>query len=179
MDWFMILYIFTSIIIGLGGTSYLFKSGRLLSAILFLVGSILIFVFYGTRWFEGASALNKKTEWPPVVNTCPDYLQFYKRTTGGKTQNTCIDVIGISKKSGVLSPWLDKYTPSSPPSSDSFYFNLDVGQTDVQERKRILCQNAIAAGLTWEGITDGEVCTFPGAVGTAAGGTGETPTCVP
>jgi hypothetical protein len=179
MDWYLILYIFTSIVIGLGGTNYLFKSGRMLTAIIFLVGSIIIFVFYGTRWFQGGSALNKKVEWPPVVNTCPDYLTYYKRTTAGSTQNTCIDMLGVSKKSGVLSPWLTAYTPANPPTSDAYYFNLDVGQTDVQERKKILCQNAIAAGLTWEGITDGEVCTFPGATPTAAGETATTPKCVP
>lgn len=166
--------------IGLGGTNYLYKSGRLLSAVIFLVGSILIFVFYGTRWFEGASALNKTVEWPPVVNTCPDYLTFYKRSAGGSTtQNTCIDLIGVSKKPGVLSTWGNNYTVDSPPSSDSYYFNLDVGEADVYARKQKLCQMAIAAGLQWEGITDGEVCTFPGATPTAAGTSEATPKCVP
>ncbi len=172
MNLYMILYIFLTIAIGLGVSNYLYTSGRFLTTLLFFVGAILIFVFYGMRWFEGASALQKTVAWPPVVNQCPDYLTYYTRIRAdGTRQKTCIDTLGVSKKSDVLQPWGNNTMGPSNPANDAFYFNLDVKAAGDTERKTALCQAAIQAGVTWEGITDGEVCTFPGAMGTATGGT--------
>jgi hypothetical protein len=183
MDLYLIFYIFLTIVTGLGVSNYLYKSGRFLSALLFFVGAILVFVFYGTRWFEGASALKKTLDWPPVVNQCPDYLTYYGRVKAdGTRQRTCIDTLGVSKKSSVLQPWGNNTMGPSNPANDAFYFNLDVAASNDTERKTALCQAAIQAGVTWEGVTDGEVCTFPGAMGTATGGTGGTaslPKCAP
>ncbi len=183
MNLYMILYIFLTIAIGLGVSNYLYTSGRFLTTLLFFVGAILIFVFYGMRWFEGASALQKTVSWPPIINQCPDYLTYYTRVaTDGSRQRTCIDTLGVSKKSGVLKPWGNNKMGAENPVGDDFYFNLEVKAAGDIERKTALCQAAIQAGVTWEGITDGEVCTFPGAMGTATGGTDSTaslPKCAP
>ncbi len=180
MYWFLILYIFLTIIIGIGGTTMLFQSGRVLAALLFFVGSILLFVFYGLRWFEGDKASGDTTPWPPVVNTCPDYLTFFKRKTStGKLQNTCIDTMGISKKPGVLAIWPAGTNPENAPLDEKYYFNIDFGISSIPDLNTARCEAAIQAGLTWEGITDGEVCTYKGAKNTATGGTGDVPKCVP
>jgi hypothetical protein len=44
------------------------------------------------------------------------------------------------------------------PSDDSYYFSLETTNTD---KKTAMCQQAIGAKLTWEGITNGESCVFP------------------
>ncbi len=174
----LLVYIFLTIVIGIGGTTTLFQSGRVLGGLLFLVGAILLFVFYGLRWFEGDKASGKPVDWPPVVNTCPDYLTFFKRKTStGALQNTCIDTLGISR--GGLEQWPAGTGPDNAPADDRFYFNLDFGISSIPDLNTARCTTAITAGVTWEGITDGEVCTFPGAANTATGGTGDVPKCVP
>ena len=176
----LIVYIFLTIVTGIGGTTTLFQSGRVLAGLLFLVGAILLFVFYGLRWFEGDNASGKPVDWPPVVNTCPDYLTFLKRRKdGGALQNTCIDTLGISRKPGALAPWPAGTSADNAPVDDKFYFNLDFGISSIPDLNTARCEAAIAAGVTWEGITDGEVCTVPGAANTATGGTGDVPKCVP
>ena len=176
----LIVYIFLTIVIGIGGTVTLFQSNRVLGGLLFLVGAILLFVFYGLRWFEGDKASGKPMDWPPVVNTCPDYLTFFKRKrSDGGMQNTCIDTLGISKKPGALSMWPAGTNPDNAPADDKYYFNLDFNISEIPALNTARCEAAIQVGVTWEGITDGEVCTFPGAANTATGGTGDVPKCVP
>ena len=180
MNWNLILYIFLTIIIGIGGTTTLFQSGRILGALLFLVGAILLFVFYGLRWFEGSKASGDTGPWPPIVNTCPDYLTFFKRTmANGSTQNTCIDTLGVSKKAGALTLWPAGTGADSAPTDNKYYFNLDFGISSIPDLNQARCDAAIQAGLTWEGFTDGEVCTYKGAANTATGATGDIPKCVP
>jgi hypothetical protein len=163
--------------IGIGGTTTLFQSGRVLAALLFLVGAILLFVFYGLRWFEGKKLPGDAGQWPPIVNTCPDYLTFYKRTkANGSLQNTCIDTLGISKRAGSLSKWP---ADGSIPTDDRYFFNLDFGISSLPDLNTARCEAAIQAGLTWEGVTDGEVCTFAGAAPTATGQPVTVPQCVP
>ncbi len=175
----LVVYIFLTIVVGIGGTVTLFQSGRVLGGLLFLVGAILLFVFYGLRWFEGDKASGNAVEWPPVVNTCPDYLTFFKRQTANGTQNTCIDTLGIARGKTPMSMWPPGTNPENAPSDDKYYFNLDYGKNVIADLNADRCDAAIQAGVTWEGITDGEVCTFPGAANTATGGTGDVPKCVP
>ena len=180
MNWNLILYIFLTIILGIGGTTTLFQSGRVLAALLFLVGAILLFIFYGLRWFEGSKASGDTGPWPPIVNTCPDYLTFFKRTKAdGTKQNTCIDTLGIAKKAGALAVWPAGTSADSAPVDEKYYFNLDFGISSIPDLNQARCEAAIQAGLTWEGYTDGEVCTYKGAANTATGGTADVPKCVP
>lgn len=177
MNFNLILYIFLTIMIGIGGTTTLFQSGRVLAALLFLVGAILLFVFYGLRWFEGKKASGPEGQWPPIVNTCPDYLTHYKRTKAtGTTQNTCIDTLGVARNAGALQRWP---ADGAAPTDDRYYFNLDFGISSIPELNTARCEAAIQAGLTWEGVTDGEVCTFAGAANTATGQPATVPQCVP
>ena len=157
MNFYMVWFIIIAILIGGIGTWKIYGSGRSISALLFLVGSILVFVFYGLRWFDSTgTAFNPApATWPPYINSCPDYLVYYKRTkTSGVTQDTCIDRIGVSRNNAL------KVFPASgeAPSDDSYYFDLTTTSEDPVKKRTELCNRTIMMGLTWEGVSDGETC---------------------
>ena len=79
MDFWLIAYIVITIVIGSGLVAWLYKSGRNMGAILLLVLLILVFTFYGLRWFpdgnlNGSQPAAGGVAWPPIVNMCPDFM---------------------------------------------------------------------------------------------------------
>jgi hypothetical protein len=152
------IYIIVAIVVLGGGAYQLQLSSQTTAAVLFFLGALVLFIVFGNKWFGSSSSVfsSAPVSWPPSINTCPDYLVFYERTMPDATkQDTCIDRLGVSKN-GAL-----KMFPADgvAPASDDFYFSLGSKRTDDAGRNQELCQRAIAAGLTWEGITNGESCT--------------------
>ena len=166
-----------AIIIGIWGTVGLFQSHRQIAAIIFLIGAILVFVYFGMRWFEegGIGPGNVPKQWPPIVNTCPDFLTYYEYSTGSgvsaKTYRACIDTIGVSTKPSALAKWVVGTTvaPTEYSETDTKVFNLQ-GADGVELTNKKKCDAAIAAGLAWEGITDGFTCTYAGRTGDEGAG---------
>ena len=151
------IYIIVVIVVLGGGAYQLQSSSQMVAAILFFLGALVLFIVFGIKWFGSSSSVfsSAPVSWPPTINTCPDYLVSYERTMpDGTSQDTCIDRLGVSKN-GAL-----KMFPADgvAPASDDFYFSLASKRTDGAGRNQELCQRAIAAGLTWEGITNGESC---------------------
>lgn len=179
MNYYMLIYILLCIGIGFSGLMYFFRSGLYVGTITFLVGAVLIFVFFGLRWFQNStSAPWQAKSWPPVINTCPDYLMYYERkirdVTGKTTvQPTCVDPIGVSTKPAKLLKWL-----GSVPSTDKeqYYFKLNFTATEPAKLLAQKCDRALEYGVTWEGICDGDSCASyrPPVVPGAAGAAGET-----
>ena len=160
ISWSLIAYIFLCIVIGLGIPVTLNNSGRPISAVLCLILTILIFVFFGLRWFRGTNSVFAYTgTWPPIINMCPDYLIYYKKSDGS---DTCIDRLGVSKNA-VLKPWNDNDTPENPPGDYAKYFPYVYKPGTSAEQIGTLCQAANQYGLTWEGIFNGESCVFTNA----------------
>jgi hypothetical protein len=157
LDYSFIAYVFICIVIGIGLFRVLSNSGRTWSAMVVLILSILIFVFYGLRWFTdtGQSKFSYNGPWPPIINMCPDYLVYFKNGN----LDTCVDMLGISKNGG-LKPWTKEDNPRNPPQDQEKYFP-NVYKPGMSETElTTLCNETIRAGLTWEGITNGESCTF-------------------
>ena len=155
------IYIVAAIFIISGGTFKLYDLEQTIAAILFFIGVLVVFIVFGIRWFGGKGSIfsDAPVSWPPAINTCPDYLTYYgRKKTDGSSEDTCIDLIGVSNNGSL------KVFPKggSPPVSDDYYFSLVTKASDVSAKHAELCQRAIAAGLTWEGITNGESCTTPG-----------------
>lgn len=157
---YLILYIVISVFITVRFTYKLYGSGEAITAFFFFVGATAIFVIYGLRWFSGDNSLlsNAPVSWPPVMNTCPDYLTYYNLTSGGKKYDMCIDLIGVSRNGGIT-----KFPAgTTPPGPDhSCYFPLRTESADPEKKRAELCQRTMTSGLTWEGITNGESCITP------------------
>lgn len=179
MNYYMLIYILFCIGIGFGGLMFFVRSGQYVGAVTFLIGAILVFVFFGLRWFQNATNAPWQTKsWPPVINTCPDYLMYYERSVSdmsGKTtiQPTCVDTLGVSTKPEKLMKW-----PGSAPTNDKeeYYFKLTFTATEPAKLLAEKCERSLEYGVTWEGICDGDSCAKyrppvePGAGGGAAGG---------
>lgn len=161
----LIIYIISAIAVIAGGTVTAFNTGKTLAAVLFFMGALTIFVTFGLKWFRPGSVFAKTpVPWPPTINTCPDYLVYYGRAKGdGTKEHTCIDLIGVSKNGG-LKVFSKEVLQSggSPPTDNEYYFSLKTESSDTNAKNQELCKRAIDAGLTWEGITNGESCTTGG-----------------
>ena len=165
------IYIVAAILIIAGGSFSLIKGGNTLGAVLFLIGALITFSVFGLKWFSpGSTFSGTPVSWPPQINSCPDYLVYYGRKMGdGTTKASCIDLIGVSKN-GAL-----KIFPkgNTPPTTEDYYFSLQTQSSDTAAKNAELCQRAMAFGLTWEGITNGESCITPaGPVAPSSGGGG-------
>lgn len=155
------LYIIAAILVIGGGSSYMFKSGRMIAALIFIAGSISIFSYYGVRWFGSDKSIFSQTpvSWPPTINTCPDLLIYYKREkTPGVFEDTCIDRIGVSKN-GLLKKIPDDGNINN--ANDEYFFSLATTTSDPAARNIELCNKCLKYGLTWEGICNGESCYSP------------------
>ena len=169
---YLIIYIISAISVIAGGTVTAFNTGKTLAAVLFCMGAIAISVIFGLKWFSPGSVFAKTpVSWPPTINTCPDYLVYYGRARGdGTKENTCIDLVGVSKNGGlkVFSKEVLQGV-GNPPAENEFYFSLKTESSDNDAKKQELCTRAIQAGLTWEGVTNGESCTSTTGTSVASG----------
>ena len=157
MDYQFIVYVFLAIVIITYGPMYFYRQNKMTSAFIFFVLAILIMTFYGIRWFtEDTMNINSSgATWPPYINVCPDYLTYYEGSIGKGCINKTEQAIGT------LQP-----INGSAPSSTAQIFNHKA--TGVQpsyasydiENKEAACMKAREMTLTWEGITNGDSCTF-------------------
>jgi len=160
------IYIIVAIVTILGGSYKFYRESQTIAALLFLIGTLAIFIVFGQKWFSSNAIFSKTpVSWPPIINTCPDYLVYYKRRKGGNvTEDTCIDLIGVSKDASIKVFPKDQLFPTDPkqpsPPSDDYYFSITTTTTSEDARKKELCDRAKSKKLTWEGITNGESCTI-------------------
>jgi hypothetical protein len=158
----LFFFVVLSILIILGGTINPIKGGKTVTGVIFFIGSILLLVFFGTRWFgpDGVSVfggVSSGSTWPPVINTCPDYLTFYTRTKpDGTKQKTCIDRVGVANSS-----IMSVFPEDGDVNDDKYFFSIDNLPSDPAQQRMELCKRAMSYKLTWEGITNGESCYNP------------------
>jgi len=163
MNLYLVFYGIFALTILIAGATTIYGMGMTLGAVIFVVGAAIFLTLYGMRWFFSEdSILSQATvKWPPVINTCPDFLTYYKRTTGtGVKEDTCIDTTGVSKKGSVMLSVFPSGN-AAPPTDEKYYFSLKTSTNDITVRNKELCQRAMTYGLTWEGITNGDSCILP------------------
>jgi hypothetical protein len=169
MNFYLIGFIALAFMIIVGGTYQLYTTNQPPTAILFFIGSLTLFIVYGLRWFGSSSLFTPASgPWPPIINTCPDYLTYYQRIVGDIKKDTCIDTIGVSKDNSILSTFPKDGTI---PENDSYYLNISGLSSDPATKSTQMCNAAMAQKVTWEGVTNGESCVTR-STGTAGSGTG-------
>jgi hypothetical protein len=157
MDYLFLLYILVAVGIGIGGPYLLVQTDRTLAAFLFFVGAVLVLTFYGLRWFEGDSLkapARKASQWPPVLNACPDFLTLTTTGTGTNARRVCVDLVGVSTGGLMKTNNLTQVNESN----NNYIFNLHENLRG-QARINRLCQECKEKGVTWEGVFDGVSCT--------------------
>ena len=157
MDYLFLLYILLCVGLGLGGTVVLIQSQRTVAGLLFLVCSVLLFTYYGLRWFSGSSlklnALSSDT-WPPIINMCPDFLSLYERKIGNTRETVCVNLVGVSR--GGIQQLLD---PANV-ANDNYVFKLHQNLKG-EDRINRLCKLCSEKKVAWEGVFDGNTCMSP------------------
>jgi hypothetical protein len=106
VNWYLILYYIVCILIAANIAGWLWNRGQTSGAIITLALLLLVFVFFGLRWFNtpdpraakaacakvsgtGAEPDTVLNPWPPSVNMCPDFMVAYTESTG---RLLCYDV---------------------------------------------------------------------------------------
>lgn len=153
VNWYLVLYILASIIGLVYGTNKVYSTGQV-RGVLFAIGALIVLVYFGLRWF-GNSRIRKPKNWPPIINMCPDYLTYVKRLPG------CVDMLGVTKAASGL----EKARPSEVAnlSKDNTKKVFQYTSADVAAAKNVaalqaICDRCRDAGVTWEGVYDGDVC---------------------
>lgn len=169
----LFIYVIAAIVIEAGVVSYANSQGQYLLLAIFVPISLYIFIVYGIRWFSSDGPYKKTSteNWPPAINSCPDFLTSYTVSAGTTKITGCVDRIGISSNGGFrkvessgLPTWTNPPTqPITASTTDSngaaSYSKFGFFPTQVMgETPAALCKRLADAGLTWEGVYDGQNC---------------------
>lgn len=149
----LIAYILFVIVTTMTTLSYLYRSERIVAAVTVFILFVLIFTFYGIRWFKNGKSINSANNpsgpYPPVINTCPDFLSVMTRTKIGHVgKQVCIDTMGVSQNQTLLKTWKQDTTDEN--ATDNYFFTTiyTPGMTDTSALKT----KAEEYMLSWEGI---------------------------
>jgi hypothetical protein len=164
----LFLYIVFALLVEIMAIVYCIKAPMFLALAIFVPLSFYIFLVYGFQWFGADGFLsNKLVQWPPTLNSCPDFLVSYIVPKSGTIPALpgCIDTIGIGTKPGSFPKAIEgKPVNFTPPTSvvngttALTYLQNGWFATKTGETTGVLCQRLQAAGLTWEGVWDGNTC---------------------
>jgi len=158
VNWYFVIYILLSIAAVAMGVTKLFPMGTS-TAIIYAIGSTMVLIFYGYRWF-GDSANEASSTWPPTINTCPDYLTYVKTLPGTGSGSGCVDMLGVSKNSALVKVVNSDLTSTTALASNkTFLFtSKDIIGGKNPAVVKAICNMCRTKGLTWEGVFDGDTC---------------------
>jgi len=172
MDFWVILYSLICVVVGAGSASFLYKRGQSLAAMIALVLLILVFVFYGLRWFPGGNLNGTKPSggpWPPIVNMCPDFMASHVDSATNKVY--CYDAANIynMKSATAGTAGLARTSPIINGVSQAAYLLQDPGastgtdknplKTTLKSGASTLTQDSNGKYVRWEGVWDGRSLT--------------------
>jgi hypothetical protein len=152
IDYQFILFVLFAIMVCSTAPVYFYNRTKYFAGFISLILFILIFVFFGMRWFSGSEMVGPgagyKGVWPPQIAVCPDYFTYFKVGTNEACYNGSGSTIG-------------DIASGEKPNSIDFTSNSSIFQAYKSgSDKGTLCKKAIEKKVAWEGITDGDSCTF-------------------
>lgn len=162
VNWYLFGYILASIVFLVYGTMQVYATGQI-RGVIFAIGTFLVLLYFGLQWFAVQNTRVKN--WPPIINTCPDFLTFVPaipQTAGSTTKVPgCVDMLGVSTSSSfpvVLPTTVGTLNIQSDSSKIFRYTSADVRAATTTETLQPICTACQNAGLTWEGVYDGDNC---------------------
>lgn len=157
IDYQFILFVLFAIAACSTAPVYFYNRSKYFAGFISLVLFILIFVFFGMRWFSGSEMAGPgagyKGVWPPQIAVCPDYLTYYKSGTTEGCYNATGSTLGNLTSLSAAPTGQDITTATKS-------FNNVYTPSMKRDQLKPLCDAAKTAQLSWEGITDSESCTF-------------------
>ena len=168
MDFWVILYSLICVVVGAGSVSFLYKRDQSIAAMIALVLLILVFVFYGLRWFPGGNLNGTKPTggpWPPIVNMCPDFMASF---VDSSKKVYCYDAANIynmkSATAGTAglaatSPTINGARQAAYLLQDPTATNKNPLKTTLKNGASTLTQDSNGKYIRWEGVWDGRCVT--------------------
>ena len=168
MDFWVILYSLICVVVGAGSVSFLYKRNQTIAAMIALVLLILVFVFYGLRWFPGGNLNGTKPAggpWPPIVNMCPDFMASFVDSSNrvycydaANTYNMKTATAG-SAGLAATSPMINgvsqaAYLLQNPTGADK-----NPLKTTLKNSATTITQDSNGKYVRWEGVWDGRSMT--------------------
>jgi len=156
INWKLLAYVILSILFLVYGTKEIYPT-RQTSGIIFAIGCFLVLLYFGLQWF--AKPKQGPTKWPPSINTCPDYLTYNSTVSG------CVDFLGVTTASGANAIQKIKLSDIGTIASSTVLpkvfkkTSADVAAASTDAELQAICDLCSNAGITWEGVWDGETCT--------------------
>ena len=163
MDFWVILYSLVCVVVGAGTSSFLFKRGQSIAAMIALVLLILVFVFYGLRWFPGGNLNGSKPAagvWPPIVNMYPDFMASWVDPTNKVYCYDAANTYGL--KTSTASGLISGLNINSVTGQSAYLLQnptgADVGTKNPLQTTLTTNPTTLTAGspfVRWEGVWDG------------------------
>lgn len=156
LNWPFWIYVVVSILAVISAAMKLYPMG-IPRTVIVVIGMVLVTIFYAYRWFGNQA--DPSSTWPPTINMCPDYLTYVPKLPGTNSPG-CVDMLGVSKNGN-----LRKTIPSNLSAGTALDSNKiiavtsnDVTKATTTQQLQSICNICNRAGITWEGVYDGDVC---------------------
>ena len=158
MDFWLIAYILLCVVIGGYSVSTLYKRSQTIGAMITLVLLILIFTFYGLRWFQGGNlkgTTKGNVPWPPIVNMCPDFMVAWKNTDGRMYCYDAGNVYGL--KSNNDSNLISSLTINGISGQTAYKIKgITKDETTLKSNFENIIRASPGNSIRWEGVWDGQ-----------------------
>lgn len=169
MDFYLVVYILLSIVIGVSLYAFLYNQGQNIGAMIVFVLLIAVFAFFGLRWFKNGklkgSVVDPSGNWPPIVNVCPDFMASVKVTTTDPNNSgdiMCQDVNNIYNLGNTPSGPYTSFVDAAGQTKYGFkIFDAGTGVTEKYPLQKAMKDSTVTENqrkvLRWEGVYDGRV----------------------
>ena len=156
VNWYLVAYVLASIVFLVYGTTKVHATGET-RGVLFGIGTFFVFLYFGFRWFSNETS-QKTNRWPPVINMCPDYLTYVPKL--GDSKSGCVDMLGVTTNGALL---VTQQSSLASLASTNTQYVFPYTSADIKAAKDVtalqgICAACKTAGLTWEGVYDGDTC---------------------
>lgn len=169
LNWYLVLYYVVCILIAANLAGWLYNRGQVLGAIISLALLLLIFIFFGLRWFNtpdkkeapkcadpenpnGLPTGRRCPTFPPSINLCPDFMVAYTEPNG---RVLCYDVNNTYEmKKATGAGLLTGLTINGVAGQSAHPSGLELVNA-IKSSPRLLLDDSRGKYVRWEGVFDG------------------------
>ena len=168
INWYLVLYYVVCILIGVNVAGSLYNRGQPIAGIISILLLLMIFIFFGLRWF-GTPDQKKPSKcpdpnnptastdricptFPPSINLCPDFMVAYT-TPAGAVQ--CYDVNNTYEmKKATGAGLMTGLTINGVGGQSAHTSGLELINT-IKTSPTLITGDPKGKYLRWEGVFDG------------------------
>ena len=166
INWHLALYYVVCILIGANVTGSFYKRDQPIAAIISILLLLMIFVFFGLRWFSvpdtkkpskcsdtnTLTTSRKCPTFPPSINLCPDFMVAYTDPTG---KVLCYDVNNTYEmKKATGAALMTGLTINGVGGQSAHTAGLELINT-IKNSPTTITGDPNGKYLRWEGVFDG------------------------